>query len=266
MTEGTTFLLHPLGSHRGFWDLVYPGGPPPGYLALDLPGHGSRPTVPGPPDIGRFSAAVAAEIQRAREATADAVLGAVGVSLGGLVVQQIAATEPGLLDWIALVDTVPVYPDGMREMWRTRAADVPYAGALAYLEPTLQTWFSDTYLQSPAGEEAAAHVRTSLETIDPAGYRGACEVLERADLTDLLGQIGMPTLVLCGHSEGAAFTGAVATFEQTLPRCQVAWLAGKHAAAVEDREEFARQVSEFAAGAAERDGSTTHDQRRSDDA
>ncbi|WP_157617223.1 alpha/beta hydrolase [Saccharomonospora marina] len=136
-----------------------------------------------------------------------------GVSLGGLVAQHIAAPGGGLVDWVGFIDTVACYPDELRRMWRDRSAAVLEAGPGHYVEATLNTWFTDAFRGSLRGTIAADHVRTSLTAMKPSAYRTACQVLEQAHETRRLSSIGVPTLVVYGEQDAVAFHDAVHTFE-----------------------------------------------------
>jgi len=238
-------LLHPLGSDKRFWDLVHPDGLPEGYLAVDLPGHGAAAEV-DTAELADYSAPVVDLLEGLRQDDPHAAVGVVGVSLGGLVAQHVAARYSGLVDWAAFVDTVPVYPGPMRQMWRERAAAVAQGAPVGYLDPTLTTWFSDAFCATPRGREATDHVRAALTATRPSAYRTACEVLERADETSRLGDVDVPVLVVCGDQDGAAFQDAMRTFEQTVPVTETAWLEGRHASVIEDNTTFVRLLEEFA--------------------
>ena len=114
-------LLHPLGVDRSFWDGVVPALDGFEVLTYDFPGHG-RTSVPAEPYTIEDLA------DQARQLLADAGyerVDVVGVSLGGLVAQRLAADAPDLVRRLVVVDAVAVYPEPMREMWRDRAARAP---------------------------------------------------------------------------------------------------------------------------------------------
>lgn len=232
-------LLHPLGVDHRFWNRVVEAlpdglGDP---VVPDLPGHGSAPLPPRHATIEDFADAVETDIAR------HGRVHLVGMSLGGLVAQVLAARRPDLVERVVVADSVAVYPDAMRAMWRERAATARREGLEAFVEPTEALWFSSSFRRDEV--EAVAHVRRTLLASDPEGYARACEALAAADTTDVVGSITAPVLVVCGEDDAPPFRQATRWFGQMLPEATVAWLPGGHAAAYEHPKRFADVVDDF---------------------
>lgn len=221
-------LLHPLGTDRGVWDLC------PGVdgVAVDLPGHGTASCLPHGSGIAEFADTVAQTL------TGDAV-DVVGVSLGGLVAQDLAARHPGLVRRLVLVDTVATYPEQMRALWRERAEIARTRGLAELADPMARMWFTDPSLAP------AVAVRDLFLASDAEGYARACEALEHADTTATASTITAPTLVLCGSSDLPPFTDAARWLHEHIPGAELAWLPGKHAAFLEHPDAFAAAVGAF---------------------
>ncbi|WP_214103556.1 alpha/beta fold hydrolase [Acrocarpospora catenulata] len=217
-------LLHPLGVDGGFWDGMFADA-----LALDLPGHGSAPCLESG-GISGFADAVIDVLAGERVHLA-------GLSLGGLVAQEIAARRPDLVDRLVLVSTVAVYPSFMREMWRERAIIARERGLAELADPMAAMWFTER--TSPA----ALRVRERFLAMDPEGYARACEALETADTTALT--IQAPTLVVCGVDDLSPFTEAARWLHEHIADSELTWLDGKHAAVLERPREFAEAVRRF---------------------
>lgn len=232
-------LLHPLGVDHRFWDRVVAALPAGigDVVAPDLPGHGSAPLPPRPATIDGFADAVEADIARYDR------IRLVGVSLGGLVAQVLAVRRPDSVERLVVADSVAVYPDAMRTMWRDRAARVRREGIGAFAEPTEALWFSPAFRRDEA--EAVEEVRRVLLACDPEGYARACEALASADTTEAVRSITAPVLVACGEHDAPPFRDAARWFGETLPEATVAWLPGGHATAYEHPERFAGTVADF---------------------
>lgn len=232
-------LLHPLGVDHRFWApvrAVLPGvlGP---VVALDLPGHGAAP-LPAP------GSGIEAYVDAVEQAVAPlGPVHLVGVSLGGLVAQVLAARSPGLVDRLVLADTVAVYPDEMRAMWLARAAHVRSHGLADVAEPMEALWFSAAFRAGSA--DRVATVRELLLATDPEGYARTCEALAHADATASVGAIAAATLVVCGLDDAPPFRAATTWLEEHLPDGRSAWLEGGHAASYEHPEELARLLVDF---------------------
>jgi 3-oxoadipate enol-lactonase len=215
-------LLHPLGVDHRFWDPV----------RTYLPDAITR-------DLSGASVAEMADGVEQSLAGFDRV-DLCGVSLGGLVAQELAARRPGLVRRLVLADTVAVYPEPMRVMWRERAAAVRRTGLEQIVAPTLALWFSEA-----APPDAVSRVRALLLSGDPERYARTCEALAAADTTERAAKIEAPVLVACGKHDAPPFRQATEWFAATLPNATVAWLPGGHATAYEHPEAFVEALTSF---------------------
>lgn len=232
-------MLHPLGVDRRFWEPVraaLPAGLGP-VVTPDLLGHGEVPLPVVGAGIERFADALEADLR------GGGPVHLVGVSLGGLVAQVVAARAPELVDRLVLADAVAVYPDAMRSMWRERAGVVRAQGLAAVVEAMEALWFSASYREE--SPERVAGVRHLLLENDPEGYARTCEALAVADTTDLLGAITAPTLVACGKDDAPPFRAATEWLADQLSDEPAVWLSGAHATAYEHPEEFAQLLAGF---------------------
>lgn len=239
-TGPEVLLLHPLGVDRSVWGPVAERLDGFSVLTCDLPGHGQTPRPDGPNDVDAIAGKLAATLREQGSGTVHVV----GVSLGGLVAQALAAQHPEAVDRLVVVDAVAAYPPAMRAMWSDRAALVRSAGMQAVIEPTLQLWFTAATLQG--GDEVVGHVTRLLRTADPEGYAVACELLAEVDNGPLLADIEAPTLVVCGDDDAPAFTAAAPTMAAAVQDGRLVWLEGlRHAGALERPDAFADLLRSF---------------------
>jgi 3-oxoadipate enol-lactonase len=227
----TFVLLHPLGADGGFWAPVRAELGPVGAVALDLPGHGAAAPA-DEPGIAAYSADVIDFLDGTGSAATI-----VGMSLGGLVAQYIGAVRPDLVASVVLVDTVPVYPDPMRTMWRERAATARTDGLSSLVEPMVDMWFSPAFAQSAPPPVGAA--TETFAATDPEGYARAADLLADVDLRDHFALWNVPTVVVCGEDDTPPFRDAAQWLADETGAGSVYWLPGKHACAVESAEKFA---------------------------
>jgi 3-oxoadipate enol-lactonase len=195
-------MLHCLGMTHHLWDCL--GGLADKYtlLSYDLPGHGETPVPAAPYGIEELSAQLAGVLRREGIAQAHVM----GISLGGLVAQCFAATEPAMTDKLVLCDTTPRYIDEARAMWVVRAAAARKDGAASLLPTIEKIWFTPGFVASDP--PAVRLVRDTFRACSGEGYALACEALGAADLLGLAPNIKAPTLVVCGADEGQAFKDA----------------------------------------------------------
>jgi 3-oxoadipate enol-lactonase len=222
-------FLHPLGADARFWDPVRAELVPRTTIALDLPGHGTAPPPPLGAGIEAYAASVAEQL--------DEPAHLVGMSLGGLVAQELAASRPELVASVVLADTVAVYPDPMRQMWRDRA-DIARTGGLSSLvEPMVEMWF--TAELAAASDPRVEQARHTFASTDPEGYARTCEALACVDLRDRAASLTVPTTVVCGQDDAPPFRDAATWLAATAGDGSPHWLPGRHACAVEEPAKFA---------------------------
>lgn len=222
-------FLHPLGADARFWDPIRTELVPRTSVALDLPGHGSmQPRALGS-GIEAYAAAVADQL--------DDRVHLVGMSLGGLVAQELGASRPDLIASVVLVDTVAVYPEPMRQMWRDRADIARTSGLWSLVDPMVEMWFSEDL--AAASDPRVEQARRTFASTDPEGYARTCDVLAYVDLRDRVASLTVPAVIVCGRDDAPAFRDAATWLARTTGDGTVHWLPGRHACAVENPAEFA---------------------------
>ena len=241
-TGRPVLLLHPLGVDRSFWDGIVPALDGFEVLTYDLPGHGAAPVPDETYTVDDLTAQAAALLAGTGHARVDVV----GVSLGGLVAQQLAACRPDLVRRLVVVDAVATYPPALKQQWRERAARTPVEGVEPLVGPTLALWFTADRLAR--GGAVVEGVRRLFLAGDPGGYARACEALEQVDLTGVVGRIAAPTLVVCGEDDAPPFTAAAVALADVLPDARLVWLAqARHAGVLEQPVQFTQALVDFLA-------------------
>ncbi|RDH78276.1 alpha/beta fold hydrolase [Mycolicibacterium moriokaense] len=232
-------FLHPLGADARFWDPVRAHLGVQQTVAFDLPGHGSAPPAPAGAGIEVYSAPVAMRVAALGE---PAHL--VGMSLGGLVAQQLAAAHPDLVASVLLADTVPVYPEPFRATWRDRARTARENGVSSLVEPMVEMWFT---VELAAHDDARVQqARHTFAATDPEGYARTCDVLADVDLREAVASLTVPATVACGEDDAPAFRDAAQWLADATGGA-LHWLPGRHACAVEHPQRFAELVATTAA-------------------
>jgi 3-oxoadipate enol-lactonase len=225
-------LLHPLGADAEFWNPVRAELRSRPSVALDLPGHGSTPALWRGARIDAFAAAAADQLANYHEP-----VHLVGMSLGGLVAQQIGCERADLVASVVLVDTVAVYPDPMRRMWRDRAQTARQEGLDSLVDPMISTWFSPEL--AAAGDTRVTQAKQTFGATDPEGYARSCDLLAEVDLRGRRIPQTVPTVVVCGHDDAPPFRDGAAWLADSARAGTVHWLPGRHACCIENPKEFA---------------------------
>jgi 3-oxoadipate enol-lactonase len=234
-------LLHCLGVDHGLWAIAAAGLEDRFTLiSYDFPGHGETRVPDAGYTIEDLSQQLVAVLARAGIARAHIA----GISLGGLVAQHVAATNPTLVDRLVLIDTTPRYVEEARQMWIERAHSARTAGVSSLIEGLLLIWFTQGFLAT--NPPAVQYVRDRFAKASGEGYALACEALGAADLRPLALRINAPTLILCGKDELAPFQDAAHWLHKNIKNARLEWLSpAKHASVLEQPQQFADYARAF---------------------
>jgi 3-oxoadipate enol-lactonase len=237
-------LLNPLGMDRRCWSPVTAHWADRSLLTCDFPGHGRSPVVDPGTTIADLAADLAAALTDVLDRTRTPRVHVVGMSLGGLVAQRLAATRADLVDHLVLVNTVATYPPAQQEQWTERAAVARAEGLAPLIDPTLRNFFTPDFLRD---EPAVADlVRAMLSDTTGEGYAVMCEALRDADTTGLVGEITAPTLVVCGRQDAPPFVAAAPWLTESIAGARLHWIEqAQHAAALQHPQAFATVVGDF---------------------
>ncbi|HEX3290344.1 MAG TPA: 3-oxoadipate enol-lactonase [Gaiella sp.] len=187
-------LASSLGATQAMWEpQVEPLQERFRVVRCDRRGHGASPVVPGPTtidDLGRDLVELLDSLGLDRVAFC-------GLSLGGLEGMWLALHAPERIERLVLACTSSSFAP--RETWIERAATVREEGLDAIADGTMARWFSVSFRGKEPG--VVTRFREMLVSTPADGYVACCDVLADADLTDELGGIATPTLVLTGSDD-----------------------------------------------------------------
>jgi 3-oxoadipate enol-lactonase len=207
----------------------------------DLAGSGRSPSS-GPLSIAGFADAIARlarvlGIERAH---------LVGHSMGTIVCQHVAASEPRLVRSLALFGPLLAPPDPARQGLRDRAAKARAEGMAGVAEAILQAATSgDTKANNPV---AVALVRELLLRQDAEGYARTCEALAAAEAADVR-RLACPTLLVTGDEDAVAPPSNVRAMAAQISGARVTILNRcGHWTTIERAAECNAALKEFLAG------------------
>lgn len=207
-------------------------------LRYDKRGHGLTDCPSAPYSIRDFSADLA-ELLDSLNIRRSII---VGISVGGMIAIDFAATWPELVDSLVLCDTAPVI--GTREMWNERISALRQDGLAPLADAILSRWFSPAFVR----ENAAAYsgYANMLSRTPVEGYTGTCQAIRDADLTEAAKKIKNKTLVLCGLEDLATPPELVHGICDLMPQAQYREIAGAaHLPCIERPREMADRISSF---------------------
>lgn len=170
-----------------------------------------------------------------------------GLSIGGLVGQQLAATSPERVAALVLLDTANRI--GPASAWEQRIAAVRAGGMAAVVDGVLARWFTPRFLTERRDE---AQGYANMLTRTPAdGYVGCCVAIRDANLREADAQIRCPTLVIVGDQDAATPPSAARELASAIAGARIATIAdAAHIPTAEQPEELNHLLSEFFVAAA----------------
>jgi 3-oxoadipate enol-lactonase len=240
----TVVLSHALGCDLTMWDaLANLLAADCRVIAYDHRGHGSSDAPAGPyamADLADDAARLLRELD-----TGPVVW--IGLSMGGMVGQELVLRHPSLVGALVLAHTTSGYPVAARDVWRQRIVTVEAHGTEAIADAVMGRYFHEGFRAThPA---TVARFRQRLVTTDVQGYAGCCAAVGGVDTTARLGRIAVPTLVLAGELDQGTPVDMAQTLASGIPDARLQVLAdASHLGAVEQPDAFAAAVTGFVSG------------------
>jgi 3-oxoadipate enol-lactonase len=235
-------LLHGLGATGASWELQLTALAGEGFrpLAPDMPGFGQSKYDGRGWSIRRIAAQIAESLVEFKTGPVHLV----GLSMGGVVAQQLAFDFPKLIKKIVLVSTFSVLrPDSLSGLlyFLKRIAAISFLGLPAQAGVVAERVF-------PAPDQA--HLRDllveSITSADPLAYRAAMCSLGLFDSRKWLGSLTVPALVITGAGDTTVSPARQAELLGGIIGAQQAIIKGAgHAVNVDHCEEFNQVLLEF---------------------
>lgn len=168
----------------------------------------------------------------------------VGLSMGGMIGQVFALEHPGRFQSLALCDTTSRYPAGAASVWEDRIRTVEAQGMAPMVEPTLARWFTAPF--RARRKDVIDRVGALIRDTPPQGYVGCCHALPKIDVTDRLGGVACPALVIVGEEDPGTPVDMARAMHAALPGAELAILRhASHLSNMEQPEEFSRVLGGF---------------------
>lgn len=184
-----------LGTDLRVWEALLPLLPAGlRIVRFDKRGHGLSDATPAPYAMETLIADA--------EAVCDGLgltdVTFVGLSIGGLIGQGLAAKRPDLVRALVLMDTAAKI--GSAGMWTTRIASIREGGIVALEGPIMERWFTAPFRAENPEYALWCNMlkRTTVE-----GYVGCCAAIAGTDLTESTRGLRLPVLALAGDQDGS---------------------------------------------------------------
>lgn len=240
-------LCHALGCDLSMWDAVAERLKKRfTVIRYDARGHGESAAPAGPYSMEMLADDAAALIMT--QATGPVHF--VGLSMGGMTAQALAARHPQLVKSITIANAANFYGEPAGAMWRARMNTVLTQGVAAVAESAIQRWFTPEFIADTAGGGAArvAALRQKFETIAPEPYAASCGAVAAIDFRSSNQRITCPTLVIAGSRDEATPPALSEAIASSITGAQLVTLSAAHLSAVEMPQEFSALLETFIDG------------------
>ena len=210
-------------------------------VAPDYPGFGRSPRTPAQPDMRYYAEGVRDLLDRLH--LDRVVLG--GVSMGGYVAFECMRLFPERISGLVLANTRPESdPMETREIRNEMALSVARDGVEVLVELQMERLLAPESLQD---EGLVEKVRAMILENSPDGAVAALGAMrERPDSRPLLGEIGVPTLVVGGEEDDVSSPEVMGAMAAEIPGASHLTITGAaHLSNLEAPEKFNAALGDF---------------------
>ncbi len=166
----------------------------------------------------------------------------VGLSVGGMIAQGLAAERLDLVRAVVLSNTAPKI--ATPEIWRQRMRVVQEDGIEAIADTILERWFSRRFHET-RGTELAGW-RHMLTRTPRAGYIGCSAAIGETDLYESTARLRLPALLMAGSEDGSTPPDLVRETAALIPGARFHLIRGAgHLPCVEAPREYCEVLTAF---------------------
>ena len=164
-------------------------------LRYDKRGHGGSYTTPGPYSISQLADDAVALL----DALQIQKVHFIGLSMGGMIGQQMGARYPERVYSLSLCDTASEMPP--RNLWEERFEVARKDGIPGLVDGTIKRWFTAPFIER--APQDIEKVRQMILGTGVEGYIGCASAVRDMAQTTMLLKIKAPTLILTGRQDPA---------------------------------------------------------------
>jgi len=227
-----------LGTDFRVWDPLLPHLPSGlRIIRYDKRGHGLSTCPDGPYSIEDHAADLAGLLDQLKVKNAVVV----GLSVGGMIAQSLAANRQDLVAGLVLCSTGHVI--GPPDVWEARIEAIEKDGIAGLSEAILERWFSAAFHRDHP--EDLAIWRAMLTRTPATGYLGTCRAIQAADLTESTKNLHVPAICVGGSEDGATPPSLVRSLAELIGTDFVEIEGAGHLPPVESPEMLGNIITSF---------------------
>lgn len=167
-------------------------------ISYDLRGHGASERATGAHTLTKH----VADLKGLLAALSIQRVVLVGLSLGGMIAMELAASNPEMVSALALLDTTAAFPQATRDLFFELASSASFNGMGAITDKFMQLSFSPRFIEQ--NPKMVATIRKGMLASDAASIAAAARMVAKIDLRQRLAAIHCPTAVLVGEQDQLA--------------------------------------------------------------
>lgn len=207
-------------------------------LRYDTRGHGRSGTTPGPYSIEVLGDDAVGLL----DALGIEAAHFVGLSMGGMIGQQLGARYADKVLSLALCDTASEMPP--RSMWAERLEIARTQGIAGLAEGTIKRWFTEPFInRAPCDIDK---VRAFILSTGVEGYIACASAVRDMAQTTLLLKIKAPTLIMTGRQDPACTVEQATVLHRMIDGSQLLILEdAAHLSNIEQPQAFNRALRNF---------------------
>lgn len=237
-------LSNSLGTQLAMWDAQLPAFTEHfRVLRYDTRGHGSSPVTPGPYSIEQLSRDVLAMV----DALGIDRFAFCGLSMGGLIGQWLGINAGARLTRLVVCNTGAKI--GTDEVWNDRIDTVLEGGQQAMRDmrdSSISRWFTPGFAERRP--EQVTQLTEMIASTSPEAYAASCGAVRDADFSEQLGDIVVPTLIVCGSHDPVTTPEHGRFMQARIAGAQLIELQAAHLSNVEQGDGFTQPVLAFLKG------------------
>ncbi|MDX1709264.1 MAG: alpha/beta fold hydrolase, partial [Desulfobacterales bacterium] len=171
----------------------------------------------------------------------------VGLSMGGMIGQGLALSQPKRLHRLVLADTAAIIPAEAQPVWQERIDAAINGGMQAVAESTLERWFTPHYLKQDV--PGIGRIRQQILATPVDGYVGCSEAIRRLNYLEQLSAVEAETLIMVGADDpGTPVAASEAMHAQIKSSKLVVIPQAAHLSNIEQADAFNAHLMAFLVG------------------
>ncbi len=168
----------------------------------------------------------------------------VGLSMGGMIGQTLGLKAPQVFASLALCDTSSRIPAEAKPLWQDRIRTAETQGMEPLVQGPLERWFTEPFRKSRG--DVIDKVAKMIRSTPAAGYAGCCHAISALDLTDKIGAIKAPTVVIVGEDDPGTPVAASKVINERIAGSRLEILPkAAHLSNMEQPEAFNKALAGF---------------------